>query len=46
MKVFVTGGAGQVGSTVVDMLAARGDDVLAIDNFAPAARQSDAERRR
>lgn len=34
MKVFVTGGAGQVGSTVIDMLLARGDKVVAIDNFA------------
>ena len=31
MKIFVTGGAGQVGSTVIDMLLARGDQVLAID---------------
>ena len=27
MKVFVTGGSGQVGSTVIDMLLARGDEV-------------------
>lgn len=40
MKVFVTGGAGQVGSTVVDMLAKRGDDVLAIDNFATGRRDN------
>jgi UDP-glucose 4-epimerase len=33
MKVFVTGGAGQVGSTVIDMLLSRGDNVLAIDNY-------------
>lgn len=33
MKVFVTGGAGQVGSTVIDMLLQRGDKVVAIDNF-------------
>ena len=30
MKVFVTGGAGQVGSTVIDMLLSRGDKVTAI----------------
>ena len=30
MEVFVTGGTGQVGSTVIEMLAKRGDDVLAI----------------
>jgi UDP-glucose 4-epimerase len=29
MKVFVTGGAGQIGSTVADLLLARGDTVLA-----------------
>src|SRR5688500_11474722 len=34
MKVFVTGGSGQVGSTVVDMLLTRGDTVMSIDNFA------------
>lgn len=34
MKVLITGGAGQVGSTVADLLLARGDDVLSIDNFA------------
>lgn len=33
MKVFVTGAAGQVGSTVCDMLLARGDKVVGIDNF-------------
>lgn len=40
MKVFVTGGAGQVGSTLIDMLAARGDEVLAIDNFATGRRDN------
>ena len=40
MKVFVTGGAGQVGSTVIDMLAKRGDDVLAIDNFTTGRRDN------
>jgi UDP-glucose 4-epimerase len=34
MKIFVTGGAGQVGSTVIDMLLSRGDKVVAIDNYA------------
>jgi UDP-glucose 4-epimerase len=34
MKAFVTGGSGLVGSTVIDRLLARGDEVLAIDNFA------------
>lgn len=40
MKVFVTGGAGQVGSTVIDMLAARGDNILAIDNFSTGRRDN------
>lgn len=34
MKVLITGGCGQVGSHVAEMLLARGDEVLAIDNFA------------
>lgn len=33
MKVFVSGGAGQIGSTVIHLLLARGDTVLAIDNY-------------
>ena len=40
MKVLVTGGAGQVGSTVIDMLLARGDSVLAVDNFATGRRDN------
>lgn len=40
MRVFVTGGSGQVGSTVVDMLLDRGDEVLAIDNFATGRRDN------
>lgn len=34
MKVFITGGKGQVGSTVAEMFLARGDRVLSIDNLA------------
>lgn len=34
MKVFVTGGCGQVGSHVAEMFLERGDTVVAIDNFA------------
>src|SRR5688500_8471129 len=34
MNVFVTGGSGQVGSTVIDMLLDRRDTVMTIDNFA------------
>lgn len=44
MKVFVTGGAGQVGSTVIDMLLARGDKVVAIDNFSTGRRDNLASR--
>lgn len=33
MKVFVTGGAGNIGSTVIDILLARGDQALALDDF-------------
>ena len=40
MRVFITGGAGQVGSTVADLLLARGDQVLAIDNFATGRRDN------
>ena len=40
MKVFVTGGAGQVGSTVIDMLLSRGDQVMAIDNYATGRRDN------
>src|ERR1700736_6363394 len=40
MKVFVTGGSGLVGSTVIALLLARGDEVLAIDNFATGRRDN------
>ncbi len=40
MKVFVTGGAGLVGSTVIDLLLARGDEIVAIDNFATGRRDN------
>jgi UDP-glucose 4-epimerase len=40
MKVFVTGGAGQIGSTVCDALISRGDNVMAIDNFATGRRDN------
>jgi UDP-glucose 4-epimerase len=39
MKVFVTGGLGQIGSHVVEMLLARGDEVLTIDNLATGRRE-------
>ena len=34
MKVLISGGCGQVGSHVAELLLARGDEVLAIDNLA------------
>lgn len=34
MKVLITGGCGQVGSHVAELLLARGDSVVSIDNFA------------
>lgn len=40
MKLFVTGGAGLIGSTIIDLLLARGDKVLAIDNFATGRRDN------
>jgi UDP-glucose 4-epimerase len=40
MRAFVTGGSGQVGSTVAEMLLARGDTVLSIDNFATGRRDN------
>ena len=33
MRVVVTGGAGFIGSALVDQLVKRGDQVLVIDNF-------------
>jgi UDP-glucose 4-epimerase len=40
MKVFVTGGSGLVGSTVIDLLLANGNEVVAIDNFATGRRDN------
>lgn len=39
MKVFVTGGCGQIGSHVIEMLLARGDEVCAIDNLVTGRRE-------
>lgn len=33
MKILVTGGAGFIGSSVIDRLLARGDEVVCLDNF-------------
>lgn len=40
MKVFITGGAGFIGSHLADTLLARGDDVLVIDNYATGRRDN------
>ena len=40
MKVLVTGGFGQIGSTVSDILLSRDDTVLSIDNFATGRRDN------
>lgn len=39
MKVLISGACGQVGSHVSEMLLARGDEVLGIDNFATGRRE-------
>lgn len=39
MKVLVTGGLGQIGSHVAEMLLERGDQVVAIDNLATGRRE-------
>ena len=39
MKVLVTGGLGQIGSHITEMLLARGDSVLVIDNLATGRRE-------
>ncbi len=38
MRTVVTGGAGFIGSNLVDALVARGDDVTVVDNFATGTR--------
>lgn len=38
MTVLVTGGAGYIGSAIVDALAERGEDVLVIDNLSRSTR--------
>jgi len=40
MRVVVTGGAGVIGSSLVDALVARGDDVTVVDNLATGKREN------
>jgi UDP-glucose 4-epimerase len=40
MHAIVTGGAGFIGSNLVDALIARGDDVTVVDNFATGHREN------
>lgn len=40
MKVFITGGAGFIGSTLADHLLARGDEVMVIDNYETGRRDN------
>jgi UDP-glucose 4-epimerase len=46
VRVLITGGAGFIGSHLVDRLLARGDDVLVIDNFATARHDNLGEQER
>jgi len=39
MRTVVTGGAGFIGSNLVDALVARGDEVVVVDNFATGKRE-------
>ncbi|MES2142217.1 MAG: NAD-dependent epimerase/dehydratase family protein [Pseudomonadota bacterium] len=40
MKIFITGGAGFIGSHLADHLLKRGDEVLVIDNYATGRRDN------
>jgi UDP-glucose 4-epimerase len=46
MKIFITGGNGQIGSTVAEMFLGRGDTVMSIDNFATGRRDNLLSRAR
>jgi len=39
MKVFITGGLGQIGSHIAEMMLDRGDEILVIDNLATGRRE-------
>ncbi len=40
MKIYITGGAGFIGSNLADRLLARGDEVLALDNYETGRRDN------
>ena len=40
MRVVVTGGAGFIGSALVDQLVKRGDQILVIDNFSAGSEKN------
>ena len=44
MRTVVTGGAGFIGSNLVDALLARGDDVTVVDNLSSGKRENLNER--
>ena len=39
MKTLITGGLGQIGSHIAEMMLERGDEVLVIDNLATGRRE-------
>ena len=39
MKTLITGGLGQIGSHITEMMLERGDEVLVIDNLATGRRE-------
>jgi UDP-glucose 4-epimerase len=40
MRIMITGGSGQVGSTVADILSSKNNEILSIDNFATGRRDN------